>query len=464
VLIFEITMKKQIKIAAISLALISSTVEVNAQPEDGEKGTVLDQIVAIVGDEVILQSEIELQYQAQAAVAFMSVSEDQAKCILLEENLYQKLLIDQAKVDSVDISEDQIEDELDRRMRYFTEQIGSEKKLEEYYGKSILEIKSEFRDLVENQLLIQKMKAKTTENIKVTPADVKAYFENIPSDSLPYINSEIEVAQIVKKPPISEEEKERLKGELKDLRKRIINGADFGLLAYMYSQDPGSASKKGELGFVDRGSLVPEFEAVAFNLKGDEVSEMIETQYGYHILQLIERVGEKVNVRHILLTPKVSTEDLNNARNYLDSIQQAMLTDSLTFDMAAEKFSDEEETKMNGGRLRNPQTGASKFEPTELDPMLLFTIDKMKVGQVSDPVLMRMPDGKEAYRLIRLIKRSDPHRASLKEDYQRIQSAALADKQDEAITEWIAKKQGDTYIKINDTYGDCSFTNNWKGL
>ncbi|MCH7827897.1 MAG: peptidylprolyl isomerase, partial [Bacteroidetes bacterium] len=220
----------------------------------------------------------------------------------------------------------------------------------------------------------------------------------------------------MKKPPISEEEKERIKEKLLELRKRIINGDDFGMLAYMYSEDPGSAKENGELGFLKRGALVPEFEGVAFSLKGDDVSEMIETQYGYHIMQLIERVGERVNVRHILLTPKVSSADLNNAREYLDSLQQVMLTDTMTFDEAAEKFSDDEETRMNGGKLINPQTGSTKFEPSQMDPMLLFTIDKMKLGQVSEPVLMRMADGKEAYRLVKLIKRTDPHCASLKQD------------------------------------------------
>lgn len=445
----------------VILCLIGS---ISAQSDDETPGNVLDQIVAIVGDEVILQSEIELQYQAQGAYTLQSVTEEEAKCILLEENLYQKLLINQSKIDSIDISEDQITGELDRRMRYFIDQIGSEQKLEEYYGKSLVEIKAEFRELVENQLIVQKMKSLTTENIKVTPSEVKAYFEDIPKDSLPYINSELEIAQILRIPPISDEEKERMKTELEGMRKRIVNGDDFGLLAYMYSEDPGSAHKNGELGFVERGSLVPEFEAVAFNLKGDEVSELIETQFGYHIMQLIERRGEKVNVRHILLTPKVSPADLNSANEYLDSIQSLILNDTVSFEVAAEKFSDDEATRMNGGKMKNPATGGTVFEPTEMDPILVFTVEKMKVGQVSDPVLMRTADGKEAYRLLKLIKRTDPHRASLKLDYQRIQTAALEEKQSHAITKWIAKKQEDTYIKIGNVYGNCSFTNSWEGL
>ena len=456
--------KTHISIALLVTILVSTINSVSGQPEGEAPGKGMDRIVAVVGNEIILESDIELLYHSQTDIALQSVSEEQAKCIILEDHLFQKLLISQAKIDSVEVSEEQIDDELDRRMRFFISQVGSENELEAYYGKTILEMKAEFRERIENQLLVQKMRARTTENIKVTPSDVKAYFDDIPKDSLPYINSEIEVAQIVKMPPISEEEKQRVKDKLEGLRKRIVNGASFGDLAYMYSEDPGSAKKDGELGPVDRGALVPEFEAVAFNLKGDDISEIIETTYGYHIMQLIERIGERVNVRHILLIPKVSSTDLNNARVFLDSIQQKLLTDTLTFDELAEKHSDDEETKMNGGKMLNPQTGSTKFEPTQIDPMLLFTIDKLKVGQVSEPVLMRTADGKEAYRLIKVLKRTDPHRASLELDYQKIQAAALEEKQSHAITRWIAKKQEDTYIKIDPSYGNCTFTNSWNGL
>jgi len=435
-----------------------------AQTEDEIPGKGLDRIVAVVGNELILESDIELLYHSQEEVALQSVSKEQAKCIILEDHLFQKLLISQAKVDSVEVSADQIDDELDRRMRFFVSQVGSEKELEAYYGKSIAEMKGEFRERIENQLLVQKMRAKTTENVTITPAEVKAYFDGIPQDSLPYINSEIEIAQIVKMPPISEEEKQRVKDKLEGLRKRIVNGESFGDLAYMYSEDPGSAKKDGELGAVDRGALVPEFEAVAFNLKGDEVSELIETEFGYHIMQLIERIGNRVNVRHILVIPKVSSADLTNARIMLDSLQQSLLTDTLTFDEIAEKFSDDVATKLNGGKLLNPQTGSTKFEPTEIEPMLLFTIDKLKVGQVSEPVLMRTADGKQAYRLVKVTKRTDPHRASLKLDYQKIQAAALEEKKSHAITRWIAKKQGDTYIKIDPAFKGCTFTNSWSGI
>ncbi len=446
------------------LIILASSIITKGQISDKNEDVILDQIVAVVGDEVILQSEVEIQYQAQAGYEIQGLAKDPALCFLFEELLFQKLLLNQAKIDSVDVSEDQINSELDRRMRFFVDQIGSEQKLEEYYGKSILEIKSEFRDQVESQLIVQKMRARSTENVKVTPSEVRKYFNEIPEDSLPLISSEIQISQIVKKPPISTEEKTRTKTKLEDIRKRIINGEDFGMLAYMYSEDPMSAKENGELGFVQRGALVPEFEAVAFNLKEGDVSEIIETQYGYHILKLIERLGEKVNVRHILLIPKVSNNDLENALSFLDSIYQQILIDSLTFEAAAEKFSDDDESKLFGGKMMNPQSGSYVFVPNQIEPMLLFSLDKMKVGQISDPMIMQTPDGKQAYRLIKLNQRTEPHKASLKQDYQRIQTAALEEAQRKSINAWIEKRQEDTYIKINEEFTNCKFSNNWNGL
>ena len=434
------------------------------QDNNGNNDIILDQIVAIVGNEVILQSEVEIQYQAQAGYEIQGLSKDKALCFILEELLFQKLLLNQAKIDSVEVSEDQINNELDRRMRFFVDQIGSEQKLEEYYGKSILEIKSEFEEQVENQLIVQKMRSRATENVKVTPSDVRNYFNGIPEDSLPFVSSELQLSQIVKTPPISAEETSRTKTKLEGIRKRIVNGEDFGMLAYLYSEDPMSAKDNGELGFVQRGALVPEFEAVAFNLREGEVSEIIETKYGYHILKLIERLGEKVNVRHILLIPKVSNFDLQNAKTFLDSIYQQILIDTLTFEEAAEEFSDDEESKLSGGKMLNPQTGSYVFVPNQVEPLLLFSVDKMKVGQISEPMIMQTTDGKQAYRLVILNQRTEPHKASLKQDYQRIQTAALEEAQIKSINAWIKKRQEDTYIKISNEYTNCKFTNNWNGL
>ena len=429
--------------------------------DKGSGQTVVDHIVATVGSEIVLHSEVEMQYLSQMQMGLSNMSLKKAKCIVLEDILFQKLLLSQAKIDSIEVSNDQVDGELDRRMRYFIQQIGSEQKLEEYYGKSIVEIKAELRDLVKNQILVQRMQARTTEHVKATPSEVRAFFERIPKDSLPYINAEIEASHIVKKPPISEEEKQRTIAKLEELKGRISKGEDFGVLAFMYSEDPLSAKENGELGFVQRGTLVPEFEAAAFGLKKGEVSDIVETKFGYHIMRLIERRGELVNLRHILIAPKVSNEDLQKAKLYLDSIYELIAIDSLTFERAAEKFSDDEDTKMNGGVMINMQTGTAKFEATHLDPLLSFAIDKMIVGQISQPALMNTPDGKEAYRLVKLKSRSKPHVANLRDDYQRIQEVTLEVKQQEAIQVWIKKKRAKTYIHVKEEYSDCVFANDW---
>jgi len=426
-----------------------------------DRSVLIDQIVGVVGDEIILQSEVEIQYLSQNLMALKSVSEQEVKCRVFEDMLYQKLLLNQAQADSIEISDSQVDSELDRRMRYFINQIGSEQKLEEYYGKSLIEIKAEFRDLIKNQLLIQTMQSKTTENIKVTPFDVRAYFQRIPQDSLPFINSEVEIAHIVRKPAVNEDEKKRVREKLEKLRERIKSGEDFGTLAYLYSEDPMSAKQNGELGFVERGSFVPEFEAVAFNLKEDELSGIIETTYGFHILKLIERRGERLNIRHILLIPQVATADLSMAKIYLDSMAVLISDDSVTFAEAAIKFSDDEETQLNGGMMINQMDGTTRLGADQLDPVLLFMIDKMQVGEVSEPALMTTQDGKQAFRLIQLVSRTKPHRANLKVDYQRIQNAALTEKQNKEISKWITKKHANTYVKIDDQYKTCNFDHNW---
>ncbi len=434
----------------------------SAYSQDKVSGqTVVDHIVATVGNEIILHSEVEMQYLSQMQMGLSKMPIEKAKCVVLEDILFQKLLLSQAKIDSIEVSNDQVESELDRRMRFFIDQIGSEQKLEEYYGKSIVEIKAEFRELVRSQILVQRMQAKTTEHVKATPSEVREFFENIPKDSLPYISAEIEVSHIVKKPPISEEERQRTIDKLEVLRERITKGEDFGVLAFMYSEDPLSAKENGELGFVQRGTLVPEFEAAAFSLKKGEVSDIVETKYGYHIMRLIERRGELINLRHILIAPKVSNEDLQLAKLFLDSIYELIAIDSLTFEEAAEKFSDDDETKKNGGVMISLQTGTSKFEASNLDPLLSFTIDKMLVGQISQPTLMNTTDGKDAYRLVKLRSRSKPHVANLKEDYQRIQEVTLEIKKQKAIQEWIKKKRVKTYIHIKEEYSDCNFTSDW---
>jgi len=277
---------------------------------------------------------------------------------------------------------------------------------------------------------------------------------------LPFINSEVELAQIVKLPPVNREEIEKVKNKLQELRYRVLNGESFATLAILYSEDPGSAKNGGELGLFGRGEMFPEFEAAAFTLKSGEVSEIVETEAGFHILQLIERRGEYINVRHILLRPKVSPLDLAKAKIELDSIAGLIKRGEYTFEEAVKKFSDDP-SKNNGGLLINPMTGTSLFDSDQLDPKVFFVVDKLDVGEISAPVQFQTQDAKDAYRILYLKSRTDPHKANLKQDWDKIQEWALEDKKQEAIGDWIADKSENTYIKINKEYDDCVFLNSW---
>jgi len=421
---------------------------------------VVDQIVAVIGKNIILQSDVENQYIQYRLQGNIKGGEQNIKCQILENLLFQSLMLNQAELDSVEITDSQIDQTMEQRLRYFIAQFGSREAFEDYYGKSISEFKNEFREDIRDQLMIETVQQGITGKVNVTPADVKAYFKSIPVDSLPLINSEVMIGQIVKNPPISLEQKLEVKDKLRGFRDRIQKGENFSALAVLYSEDPGSARKGGELGFYGRGELYPEFEAVAFKLKDGEVSEIVETEAGFHIIQMIERRGEYVNVRHILIRPKVSPIDLQKAKETLDTVVLLIRSDSLTFEEAVAKYSDDP-GKNNGGLLINPMTGTTRFEVTQLDPSVSFTIDKMKVGEISDPVPMETEDKKEAYRILYLMKRTLPHRANLEEDYQKIQEWALMEKQEKAVRDWISKKVKKTYVKISETFQDCEFQNNW---
>jgi peptidyl-prolyl cis-trans isomerase SurA len=442
------------KFKLLGLVLFLSTSFAFAQSKN-----VIDKIVAVVGSNLILKSDIESELQQYIAQGYPEGPE--TRCSVLEELLFQRLLINQAGLDSIEVTEAQIEGELEQRILYFIKQVGSEQKLEEYYGKSINQIKDDFRGDIKKLLLARSMQGKITADIKVTPADIRAYFNSIPYDSLPFLNSEVEIGQITKKPPISAEEKTRVKDKLNELRNRIMNGEDFSTLAVLYSEDPGSARLGGELGLLNRNELVPEFAAEAFSLKGKEVSKIVESPFGYHIIQLIDRKGELINVRHILLVPKTSSADLYKAQIFCDSVLQLIKKDSVSFSDAAFEYSDDSESKNNGGIIPNPQTGSSKFETNELDQTIFFTIDKLAVGEISEPVLMQTPDGKKAYRLLYLKSRTEPHRANLKDDYQRVQNIALTMKQSKTIDTWIKNKLKTTFVKIDANYKTCNFKHQW---
>ncbi len=419
---------------------------------------VIDGVEAIIGNEIILTSDIEAQYQQYLTQGYTNGGE--IKCRIIEDLLYQKLLLNQAKIDSLEISEQEIESELEKRIRYFVGQVGSKEKLEEFYGRSIIEIKSEFRDLINDQLLSQRMQVGITAGVKVTPSEVKTYFNNLAKDSLPTVEAEVEISQIVLKPEISVEEKERIKNKLETFKERIIKGEDFKVLATLYSDDPGSAKNGGELGFVGRGDLVPAFEAAAYKLKGDELSDIIKSEFGYHIIQLIERRGEQINVRHILLKPKVSSTQLMELKSEIEDIAKQISDGKITFEKAALNFSDDE-SKNNEGLLINPNSGSSMFIMKDLDPTLYFVIEIMSDNEISAPIIMQTDDGRKAYRLIKLRKKTIAHTANLIEDYDKIRNVTLSEKKQETINDWLEEKIAKTYIKLGNSLKDCTFDHKW---
>lgn len=419
---------------------------------------VIDRVDAIVGNEIILSSDIETQYQQYLAQGYTNRGE--IRCQIVEDLLYQKLLLNQAKIDSLEVSELEIESELEKRIRYFVAQVGSKEKLEEFYGKSIIEIKAEFKDLINEQLLSQRMQSTITADVQLTPAEVKIYFNNLPKDSLPIIEAEVELAQIVIKPTISQKEKDRIKQKLSKIKERIESGEDFKVLATLYSDDPGSANNGGELGFVERGDLVPAFEAAAYKLKGDKISSIIESEYGYHIIQLIERRGEQINVRHILLKPKVSSTQLMATKSEIEDVAKQITDGNITFNQAALDFSDDE-TKNNEGLLINPNSGSSMFVMKDLDPALYFVIEKMEENEISAPIIMQTQDGQKAYRIVKLRKKTNAHTANLLDDYDKIRNVALSEKKEEKLNEWLKDKIAKTYIKLGENLEDCNFEHKW---
>ncbi|MBI9068364.1 MAG: peptidylprolyl isomerase [Salinivirgaceae bacterium] len=428
-----------------------------------QEKVIIDQVVAVVGKQVILQSDIESQAMQLRSQGYYTSGD--LKCEIFEEMLYSKLLVNQAILDSVQVSDSEIASEMERRLNYFINQIGSEEKLEEFYDKSIPEIKEEFKEVIKDQLLSQRMQQEAASDISVTPQEVKAYYKSMPEDSLPMINTEFEIEQIIVNPKTEEVEILRLKDELREFKKRIENGESFAVLAGLYSEDPGSRVKGGELGFVSRGDLVSEFSAVAFNLKVGEISKIVKTDYGYHIIQLVEKKGERINCKHILLKPKVSSHEMLKAKHRLDSVRTLLINKELTFKEACWKFSEDEETRLNGGVMVNPQTGNSRWEASHLEPKVAYAIKNLEVGQISSPFESEDMNGTKVYKIVTIKSKSEPHSANLKDDYQRIQDLALGKKRAEFMEEWVAKKVKNTYVKIDDDFNNCTFKNNiWKNL
>lgn len=424
------------------------------------QATLIDGVVAVVGGSPILKSEVETK-KAQARLDSTQFD----FCKSLEDILYQKLLLAQAIKDSVEVTDEQVEEELERRLRYYINQFGSVKAFEEFYGKTTEKFKEEFKVELKEVLQVQKMQAKITDGITVSPSEVKDYFESIPKDSIPLISAEIEIGHIVKKPKLNTELKKYAKDKLESVRQEIISKKkDFATAAILYSEDPGSAPQGGLYKNIQRGTFMPEFDAVAFRIGEKEVSDVFETDYGFHILYVESKRGEEMDVRHILISPQPAPEDMLNAKTFLDSISNLVAKDSISLSEAASRYSDDEDSKHTGGLISNPYTGMTKFEASQLsqiDPSLVFTIDKLKTGELSLPMITQTKDAKQAYHMLFVKSRTEPHRANLKEDYQRIQEETLANKKEKIIKEWIKKKIMTTYVRLSDEYKSCKFDNRW---
>ena len=421
--------------------------------------TLIDGIVGIVGGNVILKSDIENQYLQMRAEGNISGSSSKVKCMILDNLLFQKLLVHQAAVDSLTVTDSQVEAEMDRRMRYFIAQAGSPDELEKFYNKSLVQIKEDLREIIKEQMLAQQEQSKITEKVTISPSEVKAFYKKIPRDSLPEIPSKVEIGMIGRTPVIGPAEKQVVIDRLKGFRDRVSKGDDFATLAVLYSEDPGSASKGGELGMFQRGTMRPEFEAAAFKLKPGEVSDVVETEDGFHIIQMIERRGEFIDVRHILLQPKVTLADLNRAKLYLDSISGLVSSKKIAFEQAVGQFSDDP-SKNNGGMMINPQSGNTEFAMSEVDPKVFFVIDKLKEGEISTAVKWE-ERGKVQFRLYYLKTRTQPHKADLEQDYAQVQAWALERNKMEAIVTWISAKAASTYIYISDPFTNCDFERPW---
>ena len=416
---------------------------------------VIDKIIAKVDNQIVLKSEYDQAYAQMTAQKQSFMSRD-IRCSVIETLIINKLMLAKAEIDSVTVDRDAVDSELDRRMDYFVAQVGGDpKKLEEYYGKTLDQLKIELRKMVREQMIIQKMQEEITQKAKITPAEVKKFFNEIPSDSLPFFSTEVEVGQIVIIPEISREQKREAKELAQQIRERILAGEDFCALAKTYSEDPGSAENCGVIGWFQKGQLVTPYEGAALSLKEGETSPVTESEYGFHVIQLLERRGNEFNTRHILIKPSTTSEDIESSSKFLDSLRTQILSDSISFEMAAYKYSDDKATKSTGGLFSDPEFGGSKIPLENLDPAIFFIIDTMNVGGISKPLPYRIENETEAVRIIYYKTKIPPHKASLKDDYQKIYKAALSEKKNNEINQWFDNTKNEVFINVDPEFQDC---------
>lgn len=422
------------------------------------QGDLVDGVAAIVGRNIIKYSDIERSY-AQIRLKQGAADAFNNRCAVLENLILNQLLVHKGEIDSVEVSDDEINQYVDYYLKNDMRNYGTREALREATGFSYDELKEQYQRMIRNNLLSRRVEYQLTEDVTVTPRQVTDFFNSLPADSLPMMPERYELSEIVIEPQISEAERDRVRTQLAELRERVIKGEKFSMLATLYSQDPGSAKKGGELGFFSRGDMVGEFESAAFALKPGEVSPIIETQYGFHIIQLIERRGNSINARHILIVPQVSTEDLLKARIKLDSIAVEIRSGNIAFDEAARKYSTAANAQ-TGGTAINPADGTPRFDRTAIDQLYYNVgIQGMDVGEVSNATAFKTDKQRDAYRIVRLDRKHESHKANLTDDYDNIQNAALADAKQKKLQKWAKRYMNTIYIHISDQYKDCIFHN-----
>lgn len=422
---------------------------------------IVDQIVAVVGSNIILKSDIESMNISQQAQGI--TSDGDMKCEILENFLIDKLLIAEAELDTlIEVTDSQVNQQMDGQLQQYIAHFGTEKAVEDYFNRSIALIKADMQEGIKNQLLSSQMRNKIVENVTVTPSEVRFHYRNLKDDEIPVVPTQYEYAQITIQPKIELEEQNRVKARLREIKKKIEEGTSFASMALLYSEGP-SSRNGGELEYMGSAQLDPAYATAAFNLKGDKVSNVVESAFGYHIIQLIDKQGEKVKTRHILMKPKVSVEAREEAYERLDSLANLIRKDEIGFEQAALMFSSDKNTRNNGGMAINPNTMSSKFTAEELDSDVSKILTTMNLNEISKPFETIDPESQQTvYKIIKLVNRIEGHKADLQNDYQQIANMYLATKREEVLQEWISERQAQTYIRIDETYANCNFDfDNW---
>lgn len=452
-------------ILSVFLGLTISIAYSQTKPEETTSvptGQVLDKIVAKVNNYIVLESDVQKAF-LEAISQTQQGFETPSRCDVFESLLINKLMVAKAELDSVIVTDAEVVFQADQRFSMVMAQFGGDESLlVEAYGKTADQMKSEIEESLKEQLIIQKMQQKITEGLAVSPAEVKSFYNSIPSDSLPFFSAEVIVGQIVKKPDVNKEVKDQIENKLKEFKERILDGTDdFQTLAREYSEDPGSAMMGGELGFFRRGELAPEYEATALGLKPGEISNPVETMFGFHLIQLLERRGNTFNTRHILLRPVSSENDIKIAEKYLDSLRTQILENNIDFAKAAKEYSDDRSTSDNGGFFTDPQTGSNRLTLRTLeDPVLYFTLDSMEVGTLTTP--MRFEDEREGVkvRILFYKERFPAHRANMEDDYEKLKAASRRRKEEEILSKWFISAKEDVFIDIDPSYDRCEALKN----